>query len=117
MSDKAPTSALVHWPAYPRTLQTLESRTARIGVPDTADQNIISPSCLERSPVMVRLFHSMHLIASQRGDGLRPELVRLLEQSRNSALLLDGANVNFWNYEQRLLSVTPSRLQPMARAY
>jgi hypothetical protein len=70
-------------------------------VPDAADQNIISPSCFERSPVMVRLFSSMHLIASQRGDGLRPELVRLLEQSRFSALLLESTNVDFRNCAKR----------------
>ena len=50
---------------------------------------------------MVRLFGFMHLIASQRGDGLRPELVRLLERSRISAPLLHSANVDFRNCDKR----------------
>jgi hypothetical protein len=39
--------------------------------------------------------------AYQLQDGLRPELVRLLEQSRISALVLESTNVDFRNCDKR----------------
>ena len=35
----------------------------------------------------MKTFFALHEIASQRGDGLRSEIVRLLERARNVALV------------------------------
>jgi hypothetical protein len=41
---------------------------------------------------MIALLSPLHAIAAQRGEGLRPELVRLLERSKAQALASsDGA--------------------------
>jgi len=34
---------------------------------------------------MIPLFSALHTLAAQRGEGLRPELVRLLECNRSAA--------------------------------